>query len=161
MQRKPPRFDEWTCGECGYIELSAHDAVIVRCQFCGSKNVSRIGRSKYRAKRSVYNGRPYDSKFEAGVAAQLDMLLRAGEFREITPQKVFELRVNGKIVARHRVDFLCTMPDGSQKVIEAKGPVTETWRLKRELFIALHPHIPYEVWTDRRGARRRRRRRAA
>jgi hypothetical protein len=49
--------------------------------------------------------------------------------------------------------FLVTLNDGSQKVCEAKGVPTETWRLKRELFLALYPDIPYEVVTANRTYR--------
>lgn len=106
-------------------------------------------KAKYRNTRTEYNGRKYDSKLEAGVARELDYLLRAGEIAEWKPQHTFELRVNDHIVCRHRVDFLVTLKDGSQKVVEAKGFATETWRIKRDLFCALHPDIPYEVVTTR------------
>lgn len=117
--------------------------------------------SKYSAKRTVYGDRRYDSKLEATVAAELDLELRAGTVAKVEPQKTFELRVEGRIVARHRVDFLVTMPDGSQKVVEAKGFATEVWRIKRELFIALFPWIDYEVRTARPRWPARRMRRAS
>jgi hypothetical protein len=113
-------------------------------------------RSKYNARRTEYDGRKYDSKLEAGLAHELDMRRRIGEIREIKPQHTFELRVNGHLVCRHRVDFLVTMPDGSLKVYEAKGWATEDWRIKRELFLATHPEIPYEVVTAKGTWRKRR-----
>ncbi len=105
-------------------------------------------RAKYGSKRTTYGGRKYDSKAEAGLAKELDLELCAGLLKEIQPQKTFELRgLNGKLVARHRVDFLVTLPDGSQEVREFKGFATEIWRIKRELFLDNYPLIPYIVIT--------------
>ncbi len=105
-------------------------------------------KAKYGSKRTTFEGRRYDSKGEAGLAFGLAMELKAGLIKEIQPQKTFELRgLNGKLVARHRVDFLVTLPDGSQEVREFKGFATEVWRIKRELFLDNYPLIPYIVIT--------------
>ncbi len=105
-------------------------------------------KAKYGSRRTIFEGRRYDSKGEAGLAYELAMELKAGLLKEIQPQKTFELRgLNGKLVARHRVDFLVTLPDGSQEVREFKGFATEIWRIKRELFLDNYPLIPYIVIT--------------
>lgn len=106
-------------------------------------------RGKYNARRTEYGGRKYDSMHEAAVAYELDMMLRAGEITEVRPQVTFDLNVHGHHVTRHRVDFLVTLKNGSQKVVEAKGMPTPEWSIKRELFIALYPNIPYEVVTQK------------
>ena len=107
--------------------------------------VSRWG-SKYGAKRSEYNGRSYDSKFEAGLAAELDMRMKAGEFTKVEPQITFPLYgKNGTKVCSHRPDFLATMPDGSQQVYEAKGLAMGEWKIKAALFTDNYPDILYNV----------------
>ncbi len=113
-------------------------------------------RAKYGSKRTEYAGRTYDSMGEAGLAKELTLRLRAGEFTEVTPQVTFELRgPDGHLVCRHRVDFLVTYRDGSQRIFEYKGMANDVWRIKRELFISNYPGIPYEVVTARPGWRKR------
>jgi len=59
--------------------------------------------NKFRSKRTEYNGRTFASKAEAARAAELDLLLKAGEIIEWIPQPVFRLGVpENKYVA----DFL-------------------------------------------------------
>jgi hypothetical protein len=106
--------------------------------------------NKYSAKRTSFQGRTYASKLEATVAAELDLRMRAGEFTSIVPQFKFEMRVNGHLICTHKVDFLCTRPDGSQIVFEAKGVATPDWRVRRNLLLALNPGIEYEVVTARK-----------
>lgn len=87
-------------------------------------------RGKFNAQRTEYAGRKYDSKHEASVAAELDLLLRAGEIKEIRPQYTFELRVNGHIVARHRVDFLLTLRTSLRPRIPISRPrISSTRRI--------------------------------
>ena len=74
----------------------------------------------------------------------LDYLLKAGKIKSWKPQYAFELKVNG-IIIRYRFDFLAMLPDGSQKMIEAKSFATDSSATKRNLFITLYPEIPYEV----------------
>ncbi len=105
--------------------------------------------SKFNAKRTTYNDRTYDSKLEATVAAELDMQLKVGEYTKIEPQYKFELRVNGKLICTHKVDFLCHKPDGSLQIVEAKGYATRDWAMRRNLLQALYPEIEYEVRTAR------------
>jgi len=100
--------------------------------------------NKYRAKKTQYNGRLYDSKGEAQLAQNIDLLVRVGEVKQVTPQAVFKLRgQNGSIVCKHIVDFLLEMADGTIEAWEYKGMETATWKLKRKLFVDNYPHIKY------------------
>jgi hypothetical protein len=106
--------------------------------------------NKYGAKKTVWNGRKYDSKLEAGVAQEIEVLRKAGEVVSVEPQRTFVLYgKNGGKICSHRVDFLLTFKDGHQEVWEAKGVATEVWRLKRNLFEDNYPNISYVVITSK------------
>ena len=114
---------------------------------------------KFPNKRTEYAGRKYDSKFEAGVAADLELRRLAGEIREITPQKTFDLfGKNGHKICTHRPDFYCIMADGSEEIFEAKGMEMPVWKIKRDLFIDNYPDIKYTVIAQGRGYRQTRNR---
>jgi Protein of unknown function (DUF1064) len=110
--------------------------------------------TKYGAQKTVWNGRKYDSKLEAGVAQEIELLSKAGEVVKVEPQKTFPLYAkNGARICNHRVDFLLTFKDGHQEVWEAKGMATEIWRLKRLMFEDNYPLITYWVITARERKR--------
>ncbi len=55
------------------------------------------------------------------------------------------MTVNGKLVCTHSPDWTLELKDGTKKVVEYKGIGTPSWKLKKKLFEALFPHIPYTV----------------
>ena len=93
-------------------------------------------KNKFSAVRQTYKGYSYDSKMEANYAMKLDLLLKAGEIKEITKQKRIELYVNDVHVANNYVDFLLEFPDGSLELHEVKGFPTPEWKLKRKILEA-------------------------
>lgn len=102
--------------------------------------------NKYGAKRTEYGGRTYDSKGEAGLAATIDLLCRAGVITKCEPQRTFVLYgKGGHKICSHRVDFLLTFSDGHQEVQEFKGWATKDWDIKRKLFEDNYPDIKYVV----------------
>lgn len=116
--------------------------------------------SKYRAQRTEYAGRKYDSKFEAGVARELDLRLRAGEIAGWEPQFHVVMtpcdetgRPIPELAIRHRVDFRVTHLDGSYELVEAKGFETADYLLRRKwltkLWLPKHPDHRYTVVKDR------------
>ena len=110
--------------------------------------------NKYGAKKTIYNGRQYDSKGEAGLAQEIELLCKSGEVSKIDPQHTFGLYgKNGARICNHRVDFLLTFKDGYQEVWEYKGFATEIWRIKLKLFEDNYPDIPYWVITPRERKR--------
>lgn len=110
--------------------------------------------NKYGAKKTEYKGRVYDSKGEAGLAGEIDLLVRGGEVVKVEPQKTFKLYgVNGRHITNHRVDFLLTFKDSHQEVWEYKGFATEIWRIKLKLFEDNYPDIPYWVITPKERKR--------
>ncbi len=104
--------------------------------------------NKYFAQKTVYNGRKYDSKLEATVAQEIDLLVKAKQVAKVEPQKTFPLYAkNNSRIWNHRVDFLLTFKDGHQEAWEAKGFATDIWRAKRDMFVDNYPEIPYHVIT--------------
>ena len=105
-------------------------------------------RTKFNNKKTVFNDRLYDSKGEAGLAQEIDLLVKAGQVLKVEPQKVFDLfGKNGGKVCTHKPDFLLTFKDGHQEVWEYKGYATEIWRLKLKLWEDNYKNIPYWVVT--------------
>lgn len=106
--------------------------------------------NKYGASKTIYNGRKYDSKGEAGLAAEIDILARAGVVIKIEPQKRFNLYgKNGSKITTHLVDFLLTFNDEHQEAWEYKGFPTPVWKMKRDLFVDNYPDIQYVVITSK------------
>lgn len=116
--------------------------------------------NKYRAVRTEYAGRKYDSKFEAGVARDLNYRLCAGEIAAWEPQ--FQVVMTPcdergdpipELAIRHRVDFRVTHLDGTYELVEAKGFETPDYLLRRKwltkLWLPKHPDYRYTVVKDR------------
>ena len=106
--------------------------------------------NKYGANKTEFNGRHYDSKHEAGIAQEIQLLVKAGEVVKVEPQRTFPLLgPNGGRICNHRPDFFLTFKDGHQEVWEAKGFPTPVWQLKLKLFEDNYPEIAYYVITPR------------
>jgi len=106
-------------------------------------------RNKYSNKRCRCNQDHFhDSIGEAAYCNLLGILKKGGQIKDYETQKTFDLKVNGTTICRHRVDFLVTNNNGNVEVREYKGGrITETavWNIKRKLFEACYPDIPYIV----------------
>jgi hypothetical protein len=89
------------------------------------------------AKKSEYKGSIYDSKFEAQVAQDLEMMKLAGEIISWERQITIPLEVNGYLVCNYIIDFI-VYREGETEYIEAKGYPTPVWKLKWRLFEALY-----------------------
>lgn len=105
--------------------------------------------NKYGAKSTIYNGRQFHSKKEAGYAAELDLRVKAGEVEDWIPQFKVSLDVNEYHITNYYVDFLVTLKDGSKELVEVKGFETDVWRLKRKLleatYLVENPDVTYIV----------------
>ena len=119
----------------------------------------RYRANKFGAKKTEYNGRKYDSKFEASVAADLDIRLKAGEIKDWEPQYKVEMWAYNAFGDRvfkktHKVDFRVHEHDGSFTLIEAKGFETKDYRDRRKwlekLWLPENPDHLYEVVRQRR-----------
>lgn len=111
-------------------------------------------RNKYGAKRTEYNGYKYDSKFEASIAAELDLRIRGKDIKGYDKQFKVEMWAydkNGKKAMKktHKVDFRIHHNDGSYELYEAKGMITPDYQDRRrwlEVFwLPLHLDHTYTV----------------
>lgn len=118
--------------------------------------------NKYGAKKTEFNGRKYDSKYEASIAQELDLRLKAKDIKAVEPQYKVEMwcyREDGTPAFRvnHKVDFRITHNDNSYELIEAKGVETSDylWRRKFLENIWLPEHLDhiYTVVKQRTGWR--------
>ena len=106
--------------------------------------------NKYGAVKTAFQGRVYDSKGEAGLAAEINVLVKSGLVIKVEPQKTFNLYgKNGGKICTHRVDFLLTFKDSHQEAWEYKGFAIQTWKMKRDLFVDNYPEILYVVITTK------------
>lgn len=105
-------------------------------------------KNKFSAKRTVcWQAHRHPSALEANYCNQLHALKNSGDIAEITYQPKFELRVNGVLICNHFPDFLVQREasKAEYEVHETKGMESDLWRIKKRLFEALFPEIPYIV----------------
>lgn len=119
----------------------------------------KVTYSKYRAKKTEYNGRTFDSKFEAGVAHELEMRKRAGEILDYDCQFKVECipydrhgNPMPELKVSHKIDFRVHELDGSFTLIEAKGVELSDWQRRRKwlerVWLPEHPDHTYQVVKD-------------
>jgi hypothetical protein len=94
------------------------------------------------AKKCNYDGRQYDSKFEATYAQELTLRKMAGEIKDFDTHKRMELVVNGYKICDYYIDFVIYHNDGTIEYAETKGFETPVWKLKWKLFEALFTDLP-------------------
>jgi hypothetical protein len=92
---------------------------------------------KYNNTKQLYNGNRYDSKKEATFAKQLDLRIKAGDIKGYQRQFPLELRVNGYLICKWKIDFRIVHNDLSWEFTEVKGFETYDYIIKRKLFEAL------------------------
>lgn len=118
----------------------------------------RTRNKKYGNKKTVFNDRKFDSKFEAGVARDLELRKKAGEILDYECQYKVEMWAYTKdgqpaMKKTHKVDFRAHNPDGSFTLIEAKGFETQDYKDRRQwltsLWLPEHPDHEYEVIYNR------------
>ena len=86
--------------------------------------------SKYHNKRTVIDGKNFDSKKEGNYYAELRMMEQAKEVTRFFEQVPFDLP--GGIV--YIADFVVLWPDGHYTVEDTKGKRTDIYIMKRKLF---------------------------
>lgn len=99
----------------------------------------------YTQRNSYYSTRKQgsnDSKFEAGKAAELELMKQAGEIKDFKEQVVLELAVNNYIVCTYKIDFVIEHSDGITEYLETKGWADKYWKLKWKLFEAIYSEKP-------------------
>lgn len=150
-QKSLPSADSLTCPRCG----STRFLVLGRKFTCTNCSwTAQGGDNKYGAKRTEFDGRKYDSKYEASVAQELSLRLKAGDILEVIPQYQIEVpcyRIDGTVafIVRHKVDFRIQLQDGSYELVEAKGVETDDYKWRRKflehIFLPSNPDYTYRV----------------
>ncbi|CAB4176697.1 Protein of unknown function DUF1064 [uncultured Caudovirales phage] len=92
--------------------------------------------NKYGAIRTEFDGYKYDSKFEASVAQDLTLRVKAKDILDFDKQYKVEMWAydkNGKksMMVSHKVDFRIHHKDGSFELYEAKGIETADYKWRR------------------------------
>ena len=95
--------------------------------------------SKYRNRKTVYDGITFDSQREANRYAELKLLERAGEISDLKLQVPFELipKQPGERAVKYIADFVYT-EDGQTVVEDVKGKKTRDYIIKRKLMLWRH-----------------------
>lgn len=103
-------------------------------------------RNKYGAKRTVCSGgHRHPSQLECRECECLSLRKKAGDIKDFEYAKRYELRVNGVLVGHHKPDFTVTHNDGSTEIRETKGMVTPDFVLRKNVFEAIYPEMPYNI----------------
>ncbi len=115
-------------------------------KMAGLKPFRHYRRHKYNARSQVCSqGHRHDSMGEAGYCDTLALLKSVGDIKSYETQVTFPLKVKGKTITTHRVDFVVVGKDGRKAVHECKGFSTREWGLKKKLFEVCYPGIEYFV----------------
>lgn len=104
-------------------------------------------KNKYHAQKTEYSGIKYDSKLEAGRAAELDVMKKAGLIIGWTRQTPFYL---GIMENKYVVDFLVFDLDGKAYAEEIKGKETPQFKKNRKLWAIYGPCPLIVIYKDRK-----------
>ncbi len=117
--------------------LKGGKLICTNCDYViGTTNEGRS--NKYGAIRSEFNGKIYDSKFEASVAADLETRKRAKDIIDYDTQYKVEMDIytasgSKAFTVNHKVDFRIHHNDHSYELYEAKGIETADYKWRRKL----------------------------
>ena len=135
QQSTMPTGDTLTCPEClsRRFRISGSKVSCTNCDF----SIKTVASNKFGAKRTEFNGRKYDSKYEAGVAQTLELRKKCKDIKDYDNQYKVEMwayRENGlpAFKVSHKVDFRIHHKDGSYELLEAKGVETTDYKMRRK-----------------------------
>lgn len=93
----------------------------------------QTGRNKYHAKKTMVNGKKYDSLKEGSKAMELEQLKKNKAIKDFESHKKIELfGENGTRVCNYFADFVIEHNDGTTEILDIKSKITATpvFRLK-------------------------------
>lgn len=109
--------------------------------------------SKYKNKKCEVDGIKFDSQVESKYYIYLKGIKEQGLIKDFSMQPKYELQEafrdkNNKLIRKieYKGDFLLTLNDDSQVVIDVKGSdfmLAPEFKLKRKLFMYKYPDIPF------------------
>lgn len=97
------------------------------------------------AKKTSFNGKIYDSKFEASEAQMLELRKKAKDIKDYKTQVSFPLVITNPLGEKFKIgtyiaDFVIYHNDGGKEIWESKGFATPVFRQKWALVEALYSH---------------------
>lgn len=112
-----------------------------------------IGHRKYNNKKTVVDGKTFDSRKEAREYGRLKLLESRGDITSLKCQVKFDFPINGKpmrFVDSNRVmhyiaDFEYFDMYGNRKVVDVKGFKTRDYLIKKALMMACHGVLVEEI----------------
>ena len=95
--------------------------------------------NKYHAQKTIFDGIKFDSKRESERYAELKLLQRSGQIRNIRRQVPFELvpKQDGERSVKYIADFVYE-ENGRMVVEDAKGFRPKDYIIKRKLMLWIH-----------------------
>ncbi len=105
--------------------------------------------TKYRAVKVTTEYGTFDSKGEASRYAELMILQRVGQIKDVRRQVVFELLPAFQCAGRKEraityvADFVYTNSRGESVVEDFKGFKTDVYKLKRKMFLSKFPQFVF------------------
>ena len=118
--------------------------------------IEKPARSKFGVDNSAhgklartFQGILYASKFEASIAAELELKKRAKIIKDWIRQVRVPLLVNGQLICTMVIDFKIFHTDNTVELLESKGAETPVYKLQRKLIAAIHPDWKYTVRKQR------------
>lgn len=127
----------WTEDQIKKLEQSG---TIQGYRVINTGGVKPVKKSKYGNKKVTVDGIEFDSKKEASRYFVLKEKQLAGKISGLMFHHVFELEVNGTVVAKYEADFTYT-ENGKLVVEDVKSAATRinrVYRLKNKLMFACH-----------------------
>ena len=124
----------------------------VRAGFKPPPDISTPDASKYNARRKSVDGQGFASTGEAQAYQILKSWEACGVIRDLKLQPAFVLQPafkgpHGNYRAIRYVADFSFMRDGKLHVVDFKGFQTPVYKIKRKMFLALHPEIVFQEWT--------------
>lgn len=158
QQHAPDDMKDAKCPDCG-SKILLERAGKLTCTNCGCVIGPTFNR--HGLKRSEFNGKRHDSKFEAGVVATLETRKRAKDIKDYDTQ--YKVRINiygadGDVVdvVYHKVDCRIHHNDGSFELYEAKGREGDDYKWRRRLLekVWLPEHLDHTYTVIKQHGRR-------
>lgn len=102
--------------------------------------------NKYSAKKTVVDGKKFDSKAEARRYSELMLLQRSGKISDLKLQKTYQLipRFTKNGITYRAVNYIADfeyIENGSIIVEDVKGFRTDVYKIKRKLFEYVYPDL--------------------
>lgn len=105
--------------------------------------------NKFKAIKTEYRGKTFDSKKEANYALRLDVLKKSTDINQRVEkyecQVPFEITLNGIKICKYILDFRVTFTSGKVEFVDVKGVKTPVYKLKKKLVEAQYGILIKEV----------------